>query len=97
MAEQRPGERAATFELIFDPSGAPRIAEVAPSDASEREAFWMNERTPTFLALEAPAAQGERCFDVTFRIDANKRLTLTAIDARTGQVTHRDLPVVKLT
>ena len=97
MAELRPGERAATFELIFDPSGAPRISEVAPADETERSAFWMNERTPTFLVLDAPATQGERCFDVVFRIDANKRLTLTAVDVRTGRTTLRDFPVVRLT
>ena len=96
MAEQRPGARAATFELIFDSSGAPRIAEVAPADETERSAFWMNEHTPTFMALDAPATQGERCFDLSFRIDANKRLTLTAVDARTGRTTLRDFPVVRL-
>ncbi len=96
MAEQRPGDRAATFELVFDPAGAPRIAEVAPADEVDRNAFWMNERTPTFLTVDAPATQGERCFDLTFRIDANKRLTLSAVDARTGSVTLRDLPVVRL-
>jgi hypothetical protein len=56
----------------------------------------MNERTPTFLVLDAPAAQGERCFDLSFRIDANRRLTLSAIDARTGRTTLRDFPVVRL-
>ncbi len=96
MAEQRPAERAATFELIFDPSGAPRIAEVAPVDDTERNAFWMNEHAPTFLALDAPATQGERCFDLSFRIDANKRLILTAVDVRTGRTTLRDFPVVRL-
>ena len=57
----------------------------------------MNERTPTFLVLNAPTTQGERYFDVVFRIDANKRLTLTAVDVRTGRTTLRDFPVVRLT
>jgi hypothetical protein len=70
---------------------------VEPLEETERNAFWMNENTPTFLALDAPAKQGERCFDLSFRIDANKRLTLTAVDVGTGRTTLRDFPVVRLT
>ena len=32
-----------------------------------------------------------------FGVDANKRLLITAKDLKTGQVTHQDYPVVKLT
>lgn len=96
MGERVPARQAA-FELVFDPSGAPRITEVGPAEEAERQAFWMNEHSPVFLALDRPAAQGERCFEVSFSVDANKRLTLTATDLRTGRAAYRDFPVVLLT
>ena len=34
---------------------------------------------------------------VEFGIDGNKRLLITARDLRTGRLTHKDYPVVKLT
>jgi molecular chaperone DnaK (HSP70) len=84
-------------ELVFDPSGAARVVPVSADEAERRSHFWMNEGNPTFLTVETPAQQGEACYEVEFSIDHNKRLLISARNLRTGQMTHRDYPVVKLT
>ncbi len=97
MSEQRQRNGSAPVELVFDPSGAARLTSVTPDDSDNRDRFWMNEGSPTFLTAEPPATQGEARFQVEFSIDGNKRLLMTARDVKTGRVTHRDYPVVKLT
>jgi molecular chaperone DnaK (HSP70) len=84
-------------ELVFDPSGAARITHLTPDEEERRIFFWMNEHSPTFLVAHPPAKQGEPRFTVTFGIDGNKRLLITARDVQTGQMTHRDYPMIKLT
>ena len=44
-----------------------------------------------------PVLKGEPRFQVEFGIDRNRFLTITARDLRTGRLTHRDHPVVRLT
>ncbi len=88
---------AGAFELVFDPSGAARLAPVSAEATYRRQYFWMNEKQPTFLVADPPAQQGEKCFEIVFSIDANKRLLLTARDLRTGKLAYKDYPVVKLT
>jgi molecular chaperone DnaK len=92
--ERRGGQ---PVELVFDPAGAARVVQVTPDEEERRTHFWVNEHSPTFLTADPPARQGEPRFEVTFGIDANKRLLLTARDLQTGRLTHRDHPVVKLT
>ncbi len=84
-------------ELVFDPSGAARVMQITANAEEKRTYFWMNEGNPTFLTTNPPVSKGERCFEVEFSIDSNKRLLITARDLRTGQTTHRDHPVIKLT
>ncbi|MBM3835234.1 MAG: Hsp70 family protein [Verrucomicrobia bacterium] len=93
-AERNNGE---CVELVFDPSGAARVMQVAPDEQERRSLFWVNEQSPTFLQANPPAQPGEARFAVEFGIDAYKRLIITARDLKSGQVTHRDYPVVKLT
>ena len=83
-------------ELVFDPGGAARVVQLTPHEKEQRAMFWMNENSPTFLNAEPPGRKGEPRFDVEFKIDANKRLTLTARDRMNGVLTHQDYPVVKL-
>ena len=95
---ERARKAAAGVELIFDPSGAARLAPMAPDAEEQRAYFWMNEHQPTFLTAEpAAAAKGEARFEVSFGIDGNKRLLITTRDIKTGQTQFRDYPVVKLT
>jgi molecular chaperone DnaK len=86
-----------SMELVFDPSGAARVVKVTPDELERRSFFWVNEQSPMFLQANPPAQQGEARFAVEFGIDAHKRLLITSRDLKTGQVTHRDHPVVKLT
>ncbi len=97
MGEPHQATAEAPVELVFDPSGAARLLPVEPDEAERRNLFWMNEGQPTFLVADPPAQRGEARFEVEFKIDANKRLLLTARDVQTGRLTHRDYPVVKLT
>ena len=66
-------------------------------ESTRRREFWMNEESPTFLTADPPATEGEPRFEVSFSIDANKRLLMTSRDVRSGSYTHRDFPVIKLT
>jgi molecular chaperone DnaK (HSP70) len=93
----RGSQEQGPVELVFDPSGAVRVMEVQPDEEDRRNHFWMNEHSPTFLVADPPAQQGESRFQVEFNVDGNKRLLITATDLKTGRVTHRNYPVVKLT
>ena len=84
-------------EIVFDPTGVARVMQITPNDVEQRSLFWMNEAQPTFLPANPPAARGEPRFEVEFCVDANKRLTMTSRDIKTGDLTHKDYPVVKLT
>ncbi|NLG99014.1 MAG: Hsp70 family protein [Chloroflexi bacterium] len=97
LSEQRQRASTQPVELVFDPSGAARITRLTPDDQEKRAMFWMNENNQTFLTADPPARRGEARFEVEFSIDENKRLTITARDIKTGRLTHKDYPVVKLT
>ncbi len=88
---------AGAFELVFDPNGAARLTPTSAEAQYRRQYFWMNETQPTFLVADPPARQGEKCFEVVFSIDANKRLLLTARDLRSGKLVYQNYPVVRLT
>lgn len=96
MGQKRASE-SPSVELVFDPGGAARLVQLTANEQQERTLFWMNENNPTFLLAEPPAGAGEARFEVEFYIDANKRLTLTARDLRTGKLALDQAPVVKLT
>ncbi len=96
IGDHHPQPPQSTVELVFDPGGAARVIELTPHEEQQRTFFWMNENSPTFLHAEPPGKKGEPRFDVEFKIDANKRLTLTARDRVTGILTYQDYPVVKL-
>ncbi len=97
MGERRRRGGEQPLELVFDPSGAARLTSITPDDEDYRTYFWMNEGQPTFLTVAPPAKGGEARFQVEFKIDGNKRLLITVRDLKTGRLTHRDYPVVKLT
>ncbi len=84
------------FELLFDEDGAARInsTPVAQSDLSR---YWINETSPTFLNADPPGKRGEGRFRVSFSIDGNRRLLITAVDLITGQTILKDYPAAKLT
>ncbi len=97
MGNQRSTDGEQPLELVFDPGGAARIVSVTVDEEDRRTHFWMNEGSPTFLEVNPPAKQSQQCYEVAFSIDGNKRLLITARNIKSGQITHRDYPVVKLT
>ncbi len=97
LGEQRQPAGSGALELVFDASGAARLSEVSANEAERRSAFWMNEGNPTFLLADPPGKVGEARFDVSFAVDGNKRLLVTARDLQTGKIIYRNYPVIKLT
>jgi molecular chaperone DnaK (HSP70) len=97
MGSRRHSTHQPQVEIVFDPTGAARVMPVAPDEEERRASFWMNENNPTFLAADPPVHRGEARFEVEFRVDENKRLTLTARDTNTNRLIYQDYPVVKLT
>jgi molecular chaperone DnaK len=96
MAESRPGGGNGV-EIVFDQTGAARVMQISPGEAEQRSRFWMNEANPTFLVASPPGERGKSRFEVEFNVDSNKRLTITSRDLLSGDLTHKDYPVVKLT
>jgi molecular chaperone DnaK len=95
MSEQK-ADSAPGLEIVFDPSGAARMMQVSPQEQEDRRLYWMNEKNPTFLFANSPGGQGEPRFTVDFGVDANKRLTITARDLKSGTLAFANQPVVKL-
>ncbi|MFM7171289.1 MAG: Hsp70 family protein [Cyanobium sp.] len=87
----------APTELVFDATGSARLLPVSPAEVESRSQFWMNATTPTFLTPSQPTAAGEACFQISFGIDGNKRLLLTAHELANGQLHYKDYPVIQLT
>jgi len=85
------------LELIQDPSGGVRIA--APErDANEgSRPRLVNGTMPMLLTADPPGVKGEPRFELTFTIDRERQLCLTARDLITGTILKRDAPVHRLT
>lgn len=90
------GTAACGNELVFDSSGAPRLVQVTEKELEKRSRFWMNEKCRFFLRSDSPRRPGEAAFELTFEIDDNKRLLVTAVDAESRRQACRQLPVVRL-
>jgi molecular chaperone DnaK (HSP70) len=97
LSEAHGPDNQRPVELVFDVSGAARLAPITADEEQSRWFFWINEGNPTFLEAEPPAQRGEPRFEVEFGIDGNKRLLITARDLKTKRITHRNHPVVRLT
>jgi molecular chaperone DnaK (HSP70) len=90
------GCTAAAIELVSDVAGGMRISGPAPGSVTEGRPVWVNERIPTLLIASPPATRGEPRFELTFTIDGERRLCLTARDVQTGEVVKRDASVYQL-
>jgi hypothetical protein len=97
LGERHGQALSAPVELVFDISGAARLAVLGPEEEENRTFFWINENNPTFLEAQPPAQKGEPRFEAEFGIDGNKRLLITVRDLKTKQMIYRDHPVVRLT
>ncbi|MET9971591.1 hypothetical protein ABZZ80_38255, partial [Streptomyces sp. NPDC006356] len=83
-------------EIAFDAGGGARTVAVTPQQRQQRSMLWLNEDSPTFLVADPPATAGEDRFRLEFRIDAHKRLTVTAYDLRRHTLVLDRQPVVRL-
>ncbi|WAC04932.1 MAG: Hsp70 family protein [Methanoregula sp.] len=90
------GSHTGDIELVRDSGGGLRLVKSSPKDDERQVYYWMNEKIPTFLLAEPPAKKGETRFEVTFNIDGNKRLLVSARDLATNAFVKRDFPVIKL-
>jgi molecular chaperone DnaK (HSP70) len=86
----------ADLEIVFDARGGARTVAVTPQQRQERATLWLNEDSPTFLEANPPAAAGADRFRLDFRIDAQKRLTVSAFDIERRTWVLHGHPVVQL-
>jgi len=89
-------DSSAELEISYDAGGCARTVAVTPQQRQQRSMLWLNEDSPTFLRADPPATAGEDRFRLEFRIDAHKRLTVTAYDLRRHTLVLDGQPVVRL-
>ena len=83
-------------EIFFDADGSARVMQLTEAEKQSEKLFWLNQRNPLFLNTDEPSQPGISRFEVTFGIDKNKMLTITADDLITGQKILSSHPVVRL-
>jgi molecular chaperone DnaK (HSP70) len=86
----------ADLEIVFDARGGARTVAVTPQQRQEQATLWLNEDSPTFLEAHPPASAGVDRFRLDFRIDAQKRLTVSAFDIERRTWVLDGHPVVQL-
>lgn len=88
---------APSLELVQDHAGGVRLAAPEKDADEESRPRLVNGMMPTLLSADPPGIKGEPRFELTFTIDQERRLCLTARDLITGKLVRRDLPVYRLT
>ncbi|GAA3455567.1 Hsp70 family protein [Dactylosporangium matsuzakiense] len=73
-------DAGADLEIVFDRTGGARATPISAQQRQERSTLWLNEESPTFLEADPPAEAGADRFLLDFRIDSQKRLTVSAFD-----------------
>lgn len=89
-------EASSDLEIVFDAGGGARTVAVTAQRLQERSRLWLNEDSPTFLEANPPAKAGVDRFQLEFRVDAQKRLTVTAFDIERNIMILDRQPVVRL-
>ncbi|MFA6331714.1 MAG: Hsp70 family protein [Methanoregula sp.] len=84
------------LELVSDPSGGVRLAGLPDDAAAGIRPVLVNGRTPTLLAADPPALKGEPRFELTFMLDREKNLCVTARDLATGMLVKKNAPIHRL-
>jgi len=85
------------LELVQDPAGGVRLAAHEKDADEESRPRLVNGIIPTLLTADPPGIKGEPRFEMTFIIDRERQLCLTARDLITGKLVRRDIPVYRLT
>jgi len=96
MGGAGPRSRAVLRELVSEPGGGVRLVDLPNGETGRKNIFWMNENAPFFIPVCPPAMRDESRFELSFSLDTNKRLLITARDIRNGHVVMKDQPVVRL-
>ncbi|WP_405088330.1 Hsp70 family protein [Microbispora sp. NBC_01389] len=89
-------EASSDLEIVFDAHGGARTVAVTAQQLQERSRLWLNEESPTFLEADPPAKAGVDRFQLEFRVDMQKRLTVSAIDLERRTMVLDQFPVVRL-
>jgi molecular chaperone DnaK (HSP70) len=89
-------DASAGLEIMFDADGGARTMPVGAQQRQEQATLWLNEDSPTFLNADPPASPGTDRFRLDFRIDASKRLTVSAFDLKRKVWVLDGQPVVRL-
>jgi molecular chaperone DnaK (HSP70) len=85
------------LELVLDPAGGCHLGGPPEDAGAVNRPVLVNERTPTLLSADPPALKGEPRFELTFALDREKRLRVTARDLVTGTFVKKDAMVYRLT
>ncbi|PKG33173.1 hypothetical protein [Methanoregula sp.] len=85
------------LELVQDPAGGVRIAAPEKDADEESRPRLVNGTIATLLTADPPCVKGEPRFELTFNIDRERQLCLTARDLITGTIIKRDALVHRLT
>jgi hypothetical protein len=89
-------EAGSDLEIMFDANGGARTVAVTAQRMQQRSRLWLNEDSPTFLEADPPAKAGIDRFRLDFRVDAQKRLTVSAYDIQRNLLVLDQQPVVRL-
>jgi molecular chaperone DnaK len=84
------------IELVSNDKGEVQIAGPAPDSTPAIGPALVNSEEPTLLHASPPAQKGEPRFELTFSLDRQGYLCLTARDLLTGMIVKRDAPVFRL-
>ncbi len=94
----KPGSRRGQSlrELISEPGGGVRLLDLPGDECDRKSRSWINENAPFFIPANPPALRDESRFEISFSLNGNKVLLVTARDTRTGKIVMKDQPVVRL-
>lgn len=96
MAHATYQQSSGDLEIMFDAQGGARAVTVTPQSKQEKSRLWLNEDSPTFLEANPPGKVNLDRFRLEFRIDAQKRLTVSAFDLERRDWVLQQQPVVRL-
>ena len=91
-----PKKGSSESELVFSDEGAVMILPLTEDERQAEHLFWLNHGSPSFLHANPPGMRGEPCFRLSFDVDPNRMLLVTASDLRSGELVMDHFPVVRL-
>jgi molecular chaperone DnaK len=84
------------IELVANDRGGVQVAGPGSDPMPAMRPVFVNEKEPTLLHASPPAQKGEPRFELTFFLDRQGYLCLTARDLLTGLIVKRDTQVFRL-